>query len=112
MYLKPMPHSFSLRPYFAAMRSSMRVVLKARTISPGHCLRFEQPLQNDRKTFVRIDEAAVFGDRADAVGVAVGRHARLAVLADHGLLQLAMCGSMGSGLMPGNSGFSSPRISK
>ena len=40
MYLKPMPHSCSLRPYFAAMRSSMRVVLNARTISPGHCLRF------------------------------------------------------------------------
>src|SRR5256885_12028970 len=39
MYLNPIDVSCSLRPCLAAMRSSMRVVLKARTTSPDHFLR-------------------------------------------------------------------------
>ena len=87
MYLKPMPHSCSLRPYFAAMRSSMRVVLKARTTSPGHCLRFSSHSRITREALVRIHEAAVFGHCAQAVGIAVGGQSGLAVLAHHCFLQ-------------------------
>ena len=87
MYLKPMPHSCSLRPYFAAIRSSMRVVLKARTTSPGPLFALQKPSQNDRVDLVRVDEAAVFRDRADAVGVAVGRQPAWQLSRDDHLLQ-------------------------
>ena len=85
----------------------MRVVLNARTTSPGHCLSLQQPLQEDGEELVRIHKTAVFGHRANAVGVAVGGESGMAAFIHHRLLQHGTCGSMGSGLMPGNSGLSS-----
>ena len=52
-------------------------------------------------------KAAIFGDRADAVGVSVGRQAGVALLAHHVSCSMPMCGSIGSGLIPGKSGFTS-----
>ncbi len=65
----------------------MRVVLKARTTSPGHCLRFNSHSQDDREDLVRVHEAAVFRNSAEAVGIAVGGQSGLAFLADYRLLQ-------------------------
>ena len=87
MYLKPMLHSCSLRPYLAAMRSIMPVVLKARTTSPGHFLRASSQCSRTAHALVRIDETAVFGHGADAVGIAVGGEAGMAFLFHHGFLQ-------------------------
>src|SRR5262249_30214698 len=50
-------------------------------------LAVEHPFQNHSETFVRIDEAAVFRNRSDPVGVAIGGQSRLATLAYHRLLQ-------------------------
>src|SRR5207253_5633441 len=48
---------------------------------------FEQPAEENRENLVGIDEAAVFGDGADAVGVAIGGKARIAFLSYDRLLQ-------------------------
>src|SRR5208337_4422176 len=50
-------------------------------------LSFQQPLEDDREDFVGVDEAAVFGDGAKPVSVAVGGEAGGAFLAHNGLLQ-------------------------
>ena len=50
-------------------------------------LAFEQPLKQNRETFMRIDEAAVFGHRADAVGITVNGQARMALLFHYRFLQ-------------------------
>src|ERR1035437_2295174 len=50
-------------------------------------LALEKPLQQHRETLVRIDKAAVFGDCADAVGVAIDRQAGAALFAHHGVLE-------------------------
>ena len=110
MYLNPMGHSISLRPCLAAMRSTMPVVLKARTTSPGHFLRSSTQRKQNGEALVRIHKAAVFGDGADAVGVAIGGQPGMAFFLQHGFRSISMCGSMGSGLIPGNSGFNSWRM--
>ena len=76
----------------------------------GPPLPLQQPAQQDGKNLVRIDEVAMLIDRAKAVGVAVGRQPCLAMVLHHCFLQRAICGSIGSGLIPGNSGLTSPRI--
>ena len=87
MYLNPMGHSFSLRPCLAAMRSSMPVVLKARTTSPGHFLRSRSQRKSTAETLVRIDEAAIFRDGADAVRIAVHGQPGMALFFQHSLPQ-------------------------
>ncbi len=53
----------------------------------GPLLALEKPLQQHRETLVRVDEAAVLGDRADAVGIAIDRQAGAALFAHHGVLE-------------------------
>ncbi len=53
----------------------------------GPLLALEKPLQQHRETLVRVDEAAVFGDRANAVGIAIDRQAGAAFFAHHGFLE-------------------------
>ena len=50
-------------------------------------LALQQPAQQHAEYLVRVHEAAIFGDRADAVGIAIGGQTGIAVLTDHGLLQ-------------------------
>ena len=85
--LKPMPCSMSSRPYFFAMRSSILVVLKARVTAPGQPLRLSTQLEQDGVDFVRVDEVAVLVGGADAVGVAVGAEAGVAVVGDGGFAE-------------------------
>ena len=73
----------------------------------GPLLSLQHPAQQDGKAFVRIHEAAVFGDGADAVRVAIGRQPGVALSFSTVCRSISTCGSMGSGLIPGNSGFSS-----
>src|SRR5260370_5901390 len=47
----------------------------------------QQPAQQHGVNLVRIHEAAVFGDGADAVGVAIGNKTGVTLFADHRLLQ-------------------------
>ena len=51
-------------------------------------LALEQPAQQDGVTLVRVNKAAVLGDGADAVGVAIGDEARVTLFAHHHLLRL------------------------
>src|SRR6516162_1549774 len=50
-------------------------------------LALQEPFKNQGKDLVRVDEAAIFRDCAETVGVAVGGESRLAVSANDGLLQ-------------------------
>ena len=60
---------------------------------------------------MRIDEVAVLVGRADAVGVAVCAEAGVAAYMPTVASPVReCCGSIGSGLMPGNSGSGLPRI--
>jgi len=85
-----------LRPYLAAMRSSMRVVLNARTTVAGPLLALQQPAQKHAEDFVRVYKAAIFCDRADAVGIAIGRQSGVTLLTHTVCCNRAMCGSIGS----------------
>ena len=89
----------------------MPVVLNARVTAPGHFLYFKSHMQQDGEAFVRVDEAAVFSNRADAVRVAVGTEAGGQSSRTTISCRRFTCGSMGSGLIPGKSGFNSLRIS-
>ena len=111
MYLKPMPHSCILRPYLAEMRSIIRVVLKARTTSPGHCFRFSSHSRITEKILcesTNLPSSATAPSRSASPSVTspAWQCSRTTVSCKR-----ATCGSIGSGLIPGNSGFSSPRIS-
>jgi hypothetical protein len=72
----------SSRPCLAQMRSSILVVLKARVTSPGQPLRLSTQLQQDGEDLVRIDKFAVLVGGADAVRVAVGAEASVALVGD------------------------------
>src|SRR5271156_3962979 len=50
-------------------------------------LALQQPTQQDGEDLMRIDEVAVFVDRAKAIGVAIGDESRVAVVHDYRLLQ-------------------------
>jgi hypothetical protein len=56
------------------------VVLKARATSPGHCLRLSSHSSKQAVDLIGVDEAALLIHRADAVRVAVGGKAGLAVV--------------------------------
>ena len=88
----------------------MRVVLKARTTSPGHFFRSSNQRKRNAKNFVRIDKASIFGDGANAVGIAVGGQPGMAFLANTVCCNISIWGSIGSGLIPGNNGFNSWRM--
>src|ERR1019366_2408416 len=86
MYLNPMGVSCSVRPYFAAMRSSMRVVLKARTTSPGHFLRTSSQRSKTQKILCESTKLPSPAP-ADTICVTVCSQAGVALLANHRLLQ-------------------------
>ena len=52
----------------------------------------QQPFQQNGEDFVGVYEAAIFRDCADAVGIAVGRKARVAAFANDRILQHAHVG--------------------
>ena len=86
-YLKPMPCSISSRLIFAGDAVEHAGGVEGAGDGAGPLLALEKPLQQHRETLVRVDEAAVLGDRADAVGVAVDRQAGAAFFAHHGVLE-------------------------
>src|SRR6185437_1596671 len=64
-------------------------------------LALQQPAQQDGVDLVRVHVAAVFGDRANAVGVAIGDEAAVALLAHHRLLRFAHVRLDGLGINAG-----------
>ena len=80
MYLNPMRTLDQLATVFCA-----DAVEHAGGVEGAHdvarpFLSFQQPAQQNGENFVRIDEAAVFGDGANAVGVAIGGKSRRGIL--------------------------------
>src|SRR3954470_19593689 len=67
----------------------------------GPFLTLEKPAQQDRIDFVGVDIAAVFGDRADAVGITVGDKSAMAPLANYHLLRQTHMGLNGLGVNSG-----------
>ncbi len=63
------------------------MVLNARTISPGHFLRFSSHSRITAEALVRIDEASVFRDRSKTISVAISRQSGSAVFPHHYVLQ-------------------------
>ena len=75
MYLKPMEHLVQLASVLGG-----DAIHHAGGVEGAHhvarpLLAHQQPVQQNGHAFVRIDEAAVFGHRADAIGVAIGDQA-------------------------------------
>ena len=104
-YLKPMPCSCNLRPCLAAMRSSILVVLKARVTSPG------QPLRSSSH-FSRMAKILCASTTLPCSSTAPMRSASPSVTnpasqrsATTRSCVAAMCGRIGSGLMPGKAGL-------
>src|SRR5262249_20663483 len=52
----------------------------------GPLLALQDPSQEDGVDLVRVDESAIFGDSADAIGVAISDQAAVALLAHDHLL--------------------------
>ena len=77
------------------------MVLKARVTAPGQPLYFKNPTEKHGVDFVRVDEVAVLVGCADAVGVAVGAEAGLAVVGDRGFAEGADVGLDGLGIDAG-----------
>ncbi len=70
----------------------------------GPAFVLEQPLENDGEDLVRVDDVAVLVDGADAVGVAIGDEAGVAVLGDDAALGLGDVGEDGLGVDAGKGG--------
>src|SRR5207245_5153254 len=56
---------------------------------PRPLLAAKQPIEKDRKNLVGINEAAIFGNRPNAVGVAVGGKPSVASFSNYGFLKHA-----------------------
>ena len=87
MYLKPMRALVKLAPVFRRDAVDHARGVKGAYNFAGPLFPLQQPAQQDRENFVRIDEAAIFSDGANAVGIAIGREAGIALFADDRLLQ-------------------------
>src|SRR3984885_7288568 len=110
-YLKPIPCSCRRRPYFAQIRSSIFVVLKARVTSPGHFLRSKSHFNNTTKilcasTTLPCSSTAPIRSASPSV-IRPASH----LVATTAPCVTLMCGRIGSGLIPGNAGLISSRIS-
>jgi len=70
----------------------------------------EKPAQQNANDLVRVHEGAVLVDGTDAVSVSIRRQARIAFSRTTVSCSRATWGRMGSGLIPGKSGFTSWRM--
>ena len=97
---------------FAAMRSIIFVVFERSRHVARPLLSLQQPVGQDRNNLVRIDYIAVLIDRADAVRIAIRNQPGRRTSPPLRRAGSPRCAArIGSGLIPGNEGLISPRIS-